>query len=438
MHDQDAMAGGAAPFSPYEFQIALRYLRTKRKHGGVAIIAVISTVGIALAVFALIAVMSVMNGFRHELMTQLLGSQPHLYADVRETPGETVEALVVQIEALDGVATAGPVVVGQVMARSQRAESFLQVLAMRPMDLERLDVVANGDRPGSRTGITHGSIDTFGEGRNGGDAIVLGAGVARFHRVNIGDQVTLLTASGAQTPFGVTPRRKAYTVTAILSSGVSTIDNGLAILPVEQAQLFFNRGENYDRVNIRVEDTTRISEFLLPIQQVMGNQGFVYDYTQSDPAFFGALQMERTMMRLVMSFIVVIATMNIISGLVMLVKNKSRDIAILRTMGITRLAVMRVFIIVGALIGMIGTLAGIVLGFLFVTNIGPIQDVINLVTGAEVWNPDVYYLYRIPARLDWGEVIYVSIFCFVMSVLVTLPPAILAALLDPVEALRYE
>ncbi len=426
------------PFSPYEFQIAARYLRTKRKNGGVALIAMISFAGIALAVTGLIAVMSIMNGFRNELFSQLLGFQPHVFVDTRMVEPEEVDRMVAEIEALTGVKSADPVVQGQVMASTERAETFLQVLSISPQDLAELDVVSSGDDPRSMTGITHGSIEEFGAGRNGGDVIVLGTGVARRLSVNVGDYVTFLTARGAATSFGVAPRRKAYYVGALLAAGVSTIDDSIAFMPLEQGQLFFGREQGIDMIQVRLDDPQLAETFVAPIEAIAGPQAMVYDYTRLDPAFYNALQFERSAMRLVMTIVIAIAALNIISGLVMLVKNKSRDIAILRTMGATQASVLRIFLIVGASIGMLGTLAGIILGILFVINVGPIQDFITWITGAQVWDPSVYYLYRIPADLDWGEVAFVSIFGLAVSLLVTLPPAWRAARLDPVEALRYE
>ena len=430
--------GGAMPFSPYEFQIAARYLRTKRKNGGVALIAMISFAGIALAVTGLIAVMSIMNGFRNELFSQLLGFQPHVYVDSRAIePGE-IDRLVAEIEALAGIKSSDPVVQGQAMALSDEYETVLQVLAISPEDLAELDVIRSGDEPGSHTGLTHGSIEEFGQGRNGGDVIVLGTGVARRLNVNVGDYVTFLTARGAATSFGVTPRRKAYYVGALLAAGVSTIDDAIAFMPLQQGQLFFGRENGVDMIHVRLDDPDLAASFVEPIMALSGPNAMVYDYTQLDPAFYNALQFERSAMRMVMTIVIAIAALNIISGLVMLVKNKSRDIAILRTMGATQASVLRIFLIVGASIGMLGTLAGIILGILFVINVGPIQDFITWVTGAQVWDPSVYYLYRIPADLDWGEVAFVSLFGLAVSLLVTLPPAWRAARLDPVEALRYE
>ncbi|MHA6288672.1 lipoprotein-releasing ABC transporter permease subunit [Maricaulis sp. CAU 1757] len=438
MREGPEKAPGAMPFSPFEFQIAFRYLKAKRRHGGVALIAIISFAGIALAVTGLIAVMSIMNGFRTELFSQLLGFQPHVYVDTREMPVDEVDRLIGEIEALPGVRSADPVVQAQAMVTSERYETFIQVLAVRPADLARMDVIASGGKPGSLTGLVEGDLSEFGEGRNGGDVIVLGSGVARQLGVTVGDRVTFTSSRAASSVFGARPQQKAYYVGAILAAGVSTIDDSLAFMPLQQGQLFFVRQDAYDVIHIRLDDADTAPEYVAPIQAITGPLSAVYDYTRLDPAFFRALQFERTAMRLILAIVVAIAAMNIISGLVMLVKNKGRDIAILRTMGATQGAVLRIFLIVGASIGMLGTLAGILLGLLFVLNIGPIQDFITVLTGTPVWDPSVYYLYRIPAELDWGEVVFISIFGLAVSLLVTLPPAWRAARLDPVEALRYE
>ena len=430
---------GARPFAPFEFMLAFRYLRARRKQGGVTLISIISFVGIMLAVTALIAVMSVMNGFRHELLTRLLGAQPHVYVYLPQDADLDAGALADRIRDLPGVTQAGPVAIGQAMVTSSRGAAFAAVAGVRPQDLARFDIVtgANGmDRAGG--GIVQGGIDGFGEGRNGGDRIIIGSAMAAQLGVSAGDQVTLIAPQGAQTALGVSPRSKAYTIAGVVSVGVQDIDALLVYMPFDQARLFFNRPATGDYIDVRVatpDDPEAVKE---AIRQIAPERTLVFDWRRQNEAFWRALQVERVAMRLILMIIVAIAAMNIISGLVMLVKNKTRDIAILRTMGASRGAVMRIFLISGAMVGVLGTAAGIVLGLLFVVFIGPIQDFVSWATGGPVFDPSVYMLYRLPARPDWGEIVFVAFWGFFTALLATLPPSWRAGRIDPVEALRYE
>lgn len=431
--------GGAGPFSGFEFMLAIRYLRARRKQGGVTLISVISFVGIMLAVTALIAVMSVMNGFRHELLTRLLGVQPHVYvympADSPMGTGDFAD----QIRALDGVRQAGPVAQGQALVTAGRGAAFAQVSGVRAQDFARFDLVTGArgaDEAGG--GIVEGSIEGFGEGRNGGDRIVIGSAMAATLGVRAGDDVTLVSPRGAATALGVTPRSKRYTVAAILTVGVQDLDQILVYMPLEQAALFFNRPEGGDFIDVRVDQPDAPDAVKEAIRAIAPDGTLILDWRGQNQAFWNALQVERIAMRLIMMIIVAIAAMNIISGLVMLVKNKTRDIAILRTMGATRGSVTRIFLIAGAAVGVLGTAAGIVLGLLVVVFIGPIQDFVSLVSGVNIFDPSVYSLYRLPARLDWGEVVFVAFWGFLTALIATLPPSWRAGRIDPVEALRYE
>ena len=430
---------GAGPFSGFEFMLAIRYLRARRKQGGVTLISIISFVGIMLAVTALIAVMSVMNGFRHELLTRLLGVQPHVYvympSDSPVAPGDFAD----EILQLDGVRQAGPVASGQALVTAGRNAAFAQVSGVRPQDFARFDLVtgANGaDEAGG--GIVQGDIAGFGEGRNGGDRIVIGSAMAATLGVRAGDEVTLVSPRGAATALGVTPRSKRYTVAAILTVGVQDLDQILVYMPLEQAALFFNRPEGGDFIDVRVNQPDAPDAVKAAIRQRAPDGTLILDWRGQNQAFWNALQVERIAMRLIMMIIVAIAAMNIISGLVMLVKNKTRDIAILRTMGATRGAVTRIFLIAGAAVGVLGTAAGILLGLVVVVFIGPIQDFVSLVSGVNIFDPEVYSLYRLPARLDWGEVAFVAFWGFFTALIATLPPSWRAGRIDPVEALRYE
>ncbi len=434
-----ARASGAGPFSSFEFMLAFRYLRARRKEGGVTLISVISFVGIMLAVTALIVVMSVMNGFRHELLTRLLGVQPHIY--VYDAPGgqSDLGALADQIRQLDGVRQAGPVAIGQAMVSTDRGAAFAQVGGVRGDDLRRFDIItgANGVQEAGG-GVIQGSADTFGQGRNGGDEIIIGSAMAAQLRVGAGDDVTLVSPRGAATAFGVSTRTKRYRVAAVISVGVQDFDLILAYLPIEQASIFFNRPASGDFIDVRLDDPDDPDAVKAAIEAMAPPGALVIDWRGQNASFWNALQVERIAMRLILMVIVAIAAMNIISGLVMLVKNKTRDIAILRTMGASQGAVMRIFLISGAAVGVLGTFAGIVLGLLIAAFIGPIQDFVSWISGVNIFDPEVYSLYRLPARVDWGEVLFVSAWGFLMALVATLPPSLRAGRMDPVEALRND
>lgn len=429
---------GAGAFSAWEFLLAFRYLRTRRKHGGVTLISVISFIGITLAVTALIAVMSIMNGFRHELLSRLLGVQPHVYVYTAESSALTGD-LVDRINQVPGVRQAGLIIAAQALISSERAASGAQVIGVRPSDLGQFDLIAGeGDAAAAGGGIVQGSADDFGVGHNGGDGILIGSGIAAQLGVSAGDTVTLLTPQGASTPMGTVPRRKNYVVDGVVSMGVLDLDRTYVFMPLEQAALFFGRSGGADYIDIRVTNPDAPEAVVEAVRQLVPPGSAVFDWRRQNQSFWTALQVERMAMRMILSIIVLIAAMNIISGLVMLVKNKSRDIAILRTMGATQGAVMRVFLISGAAIGVLGTIAGIILGVLIAVFIGPIQDFLAFVTGVDVFDPSVYLLYRLPARLDWAEVAFVAVWGFATALIATLPPSWRAGRIDPVEALRYE
>ncbi len=427
------------PSFGFEFMLAMRYLCARRKEGGVTLIAIISFVGIMLAVLALIAVMSVMNGFRHELLTRLLGVQPHVYVYAPVNSDIDRGELADRIRRLDGVRQAGPVAVGQALVTSRRGAAFAQVSGVRADDLRRFDLITgeNGVRE-ANGGIVQGTAETFGEGRNGGDEIIIGSAMAATLGVGAGDQVTLVSPRGSATALGVTPRSKSYFVSAVITVGVQDLDQIVAYMPIEQAALFFNRPVGGDFIDVRIDNPDDPDAIKEAIQAISPTGTLVIDWRGQNEAFWNALQVERVAMRLILSIVILIAAMNIISGIVMLVKNKTRDIAILRTMGASQGSVMRIFLISGATIGVLGTLAGIILGLLIVIFIGEIQDFVALITGVNIFDPEVYSLYRLPARLDWGEVAFVSIWGFLMSLLATVWPSYRAGRMDPVEALRNE
>ena len=420
----------AGAFGPWERALAMRYLRARRKQGGVTLIAVIAVVGIALTVFGLVSIMSIMNGFRSDLLGHMLGFNGHVYVSGPAINGPDRDALISRIRAVPGVVEAVPKVEAQSVAMAHGPVSFAIVRGMRPADVRATRLVSQN--------IKSGSIKGFGDGDYGGDIILVGAKLADSLGVTAGDEVTLISPQGAATALGSSPRSKTYTVAATFSVGVSEYDQAFIYMPLEQAQLFYGRGEAIDEVEIKVEDPDNVDPLLPAIERAAGPGTSVTDWRARNRSYFNALQVERTAMRLILMIVVAIAALNIISGLVMLVKNKGRDIAILRTMGAGRPAILRIFLMVGATLGLLGTLIGVVCALVFCAFIEPIQQGLNRLTGVNTFNSDVYLLSHIPAKIDWPEVTAIVIFSVIMSLLWALFPALHASRLDPVEALRYE
>lgn len=424
------MALGAGPFGTWERTVAWRYLRNKRKNGGVALIAIISFAAVMMAVFALITVMSVMNGFRAELLGRLLGFNGHVYAQGPLLNGPDRDGVIGRIKAVRGVTQAAPMVEAQAMVIGPSQVSGAIVRGVTPADLRGMKMIS--------TNIKRGSLAGFGEGEYGGDIVLIGDRMARNLGISVGDAITLISPSGPATAFGTSTREKDYTVGGIFSVGMSQFDESFVYMALPQAQLFFGRDTSIDYVEIKVADPDKAKEIKPIIEQASGPGAFVQDWMDKNSSYFNALQVERKVMRLILFFIVAIATLNIISALVMLVKNKGRDIAILRTMGASQASILRIFVMAGASIGLSGTLAGLLLGVLFCANISAIQAFVEWVTGTAVFSADIYFLAHIPAKIDWSEVAGIVGISTAMSILATLPPAIRASRLDPVEALRYE
>ena len=421
---------GAGPFGPWERALAMRYLRARRKQGGVTLIAIIAVVGIALTVFGLVSIMSIMNGFRSDLLGHMLGFNGHVYVQGPAVNGPGRDALISRIRAVPGVVEAVPKVEAQSVAMAHGPLSFALVRGLRPADVRANRLISGG--------IKAGSLKGFGEGDYGGDMILVGSKLAETLGVSAGDDLTLISPQGGATAFGAAPRSKTYTIAATFSVGVSEYDQAFIYMPLEQAQLFYGRGDAIDEVEIKVDDPDNLDHLLPAIEQAAGPGAIVSDWRARNKSYFNALQVERTAMRLILMIVVAIAALNIISGLVMLVKNKGRDIAILRTMGAGRPAILRIFLMVGATLGLSGTVIGVATALVFCTFIEPIQQALNRLTGVNTFNSDVYLLSRIPAKIDWPEVTVIVLFSVVMSLLWALFPAMHASRLDPVEALRYE
>jgi lipoprotein-releasing system permease protein len=420
----------APPFSAWEREIAFRYLRARRSEGGVALISIISFVGIALAVAVLIIVMSVMNGFRADLSGMILGFNGHAYiVGGAETEADRT-ALLARVRAVPGVVQAVPVIESQTLAQSQNAAAGAVVRGLAPADIKATPLLAHNIKAGSLAG--------FGDGEDGGDAVLVGARLAESLGVRPGDPITLTAPSSAATALGALPVQKTYRVAGVFEVGMSEYDQAFIYMPLKQAQLFFGRDGSVDYIEVKLVDPDKAPKMKAALADAAGPGAVVTDWTEKNQAYFGALTVEHNVMGLILALLVLIASLNIISALVMLVKNKGRDIAILRTMGAGQGAILRIFFLCGAAVGAAGTLTGLLVGVVFCWRIADIQKFVEWVTGAQVFNAQIYFLSRVPARIEWPEVSAITFFAIAASLIATLPPAWRASRLDPVEALRYE
>jgi lipoprotein-releasing system permease protein len=420
----------AGPFCAWERSLAFRYLLTKRRHGGVAMISIISFTAIALAVGALIITMSIMNGFRSELTSKILGFNGHAFVVGGAMTPAGRAGMVTRLRAVPGVIQAIPLIESQALVQGPSSAAGAVVRGVSPEDLRSTKIISGS--------IKAGSLNAFGQGDDGGDGVLVGDKLAESLGVSVGDSVSLISPNGNATAFGEAPTSKAYRVLGLFSVGMSEYDQTFIYMPLAQAQLLFGRDAAVDFIEIKLDDPDKAPGLKPLLAHVAGPGAVVSDWTEKNRAYFGALQVERNVMRFIFLFIVALAAMNIISGLIMLVKNKGRDIAILRTMGAGRGAILRIFFMAGAAIGLLGTLSGLVFGILFCLNIELIQEFIEWVTGAQIFNADVYFLSHVPAKIDWGEIVMVVVWAFGASCVFTLLPAARASRLDPVEALRYE
>jgi lipoprotein-releasing system permease protein len=420
----------AAAFSRWEWMLARRYLGSKRKQGGVATIALISFFCIMIAIMVLTVSMAIFNGFRSELLGKLLSVNGHVLIHGEPLREQNRAAVVNRLRTLPTVARVTPMVQSMVLASGNGQRMVGQVRAVLPEDLRSTPIVAGNIRAGSMAG--------FGEGEDGGDLVLVGQGMATALGVGPGDYLTLLSPDGASTAMGSAPVSKTYTIGGVFEVGMTQIDDAVIYMPLAQGQLFFNRGSDVDVIEVMAKNPDDLDHVTPVVRKASGPGAMVEDWRDADNAFWGALQMERSMVRLIMMALVLIAAMTIISGVVMLVKNKERDIAILRTMGASRGAMTRVFIIAGASIGILAVPCGVGLALLFCHYIEPIQNGLDWITHTQVFNPKVYYLSHLPAKIDWSEVAWTSGFTILVSVLVTIIPSWRAARIDPVEALRYE
>jgi len=416
------------PFAPFEWMLALRYLRARRKEGFISVIAGFSFVGILLGVATLIIVMAVMNGFRNQLFEKILGINGHVvvYKLASTGPFDDYPDVARRLQAAPGVKHVVPLIEGQVMVSSPVQALGAFVRGISEEGLESLPLVSNN--------IVQGSIDGFDQQ----PGVAVGSRLASALGLRLGDAVTLVSPRGSSTPFGTAPRTKPYRISAIFEMGMAEYDRTMLFMPMEEAKKYFSRGNQVDVLEVMVEDPQSVDDYAEGMRAALG-EGFTFaDWRQRNQTFFTVLEVERTVMFIILSLIVLVAALNIISGLMMLVKDKGRDIAILRTMGATKGAMMRVFLITGASIGVVGTIAGLVIGIVFCWNIESIRQFVQWLTGTTLMDPTVYYLSRLPADIDVGETASIVVMALVLSLLATLYPSWRASRLDPVEALRYE
>ncbi|MEM8949222.1 MAG: lipoprotein-releasing ABC transporter permease subunit [Pseudomonadota bacterium] len=412
-------------FGSVERWVAGRYLRPRREEGFISVIALFSLLGIMLGVGTLIVVLAVMSGYRAEIMGVLQGAGGHFV--VRSGPAGIGEFddLSDRLRALNGIESVTPMVEGQAMATANGVASGAIVRGVRQADLQRQRLLSNS--------IVTGSLDAISDKRIG-----LGTRMALRMGVGVGDKVTLISPNGNATAFGTVPRMKAYEVGALFEVGMYDFDNTFILMPLEDAQIYFQQEERANLVEVMVDDPDAVPAFRETIGPLVAGVGSLVDWQQMNNQFFNALKVERNVLFLILSLIIMVAAFNIISGMIMLVKEKGRDIAILRTVGATRGTIMRIFFMSGAAIGVTGTLLGFILGVLFAQNIETIQGWVEGITGTEVFAAEVYFLSNLPTRIETSDVLSVVGMGLALSLLATIYPAWRAASLDPVEALRYE
>ncbi len=415
-------------FSAFEVMVAGRYLRARRREGFISVIAWFSLIGIALGVATLIIVLSVMNGFRQELLDRILGMNGHITVESNRNHHAISEydQIVVQLKQVDGVVQVVPIIEGQVMATANGRAQGTIVRGIGKQELNAYQIVADN--------IVSGNLDAFQEG--GG--VVLGERLAQALGVKVGDSVTLISPRGRSTVIGAVPRSSAYPVIALFNIGMYQYDSSIAFMPITQAQLYFMLPDKVSKLKIFVDNPDHATEISTVLKDLIQDQMGVFTWKQSHAHFFNALQVERNVMFLILTLIILVAAFNIVSSLIMLVNDKSKSIAIMRTIGATRGMIMRIFFLTGSAVGVIGTIAGVALGLGFAKNIDAIRQGLEQLSGTELWSPEIRFLSQLPAIVDAGEVTTVILMSLGLSLLATLYPSWRAARLDPVDALRYE
>ncbi|WP_336294355.1 lipoprotein-releasing ABC transporter permease subunit [Bartonella sp. CB169] len=414
-------------FSSYEWMIAFRYMIPNKKHVVASVISIISLVGIMLGVFALVVVMAVMNGFRTELLNRILGMNGHLIVQSVDSKFSDYSTLISSLESVNGIKFSLPVIEGQALVQGEfDVGSGVLVRGMRKQDLEKLKTVSQN--------IKLGSLAQFDKE----EGVAIGSGLATKLGLSVGSNLRIITPDGDMTPFGVTPRVKAYKVIAIFEVGMSEYDSIFVFMPLHEAQIFFNLEDKVQSLELFLNNPDAVDQIKPIVEKAVDQKVYLIDWRERNQAFFSALQIEQNVMFFILSLIILVAALNIISGLIMLVKDKSHDIAILRTMGAQQSAIMCIFIVTGMMIGFIGTILGLIFGVIVIANIDYIQDFVSWLFNVDVFNPQFYFLTKLPAQIEWRQTVLVIIMALSLSFFAALIPAWRAAKLDPVQALRYE
>ncbi|MCB1529833.1 MAG: lipoprotein-releasing ABC transporter permease subunit [Rhodospirillales bacterium] len=412
-------------FTPFERLMAWRYLRARKAEGFVSVIAGFSFMGIMLGVATLIIVMSVMNGFREELVTRILGLNGHLNVYSQSGPLYNYMSLVDRIEKVRGVETVRPMVEGQALVSVNGQATGTLVRGIAREDFATKSILSDS--------ITEGHLSAYKDNQVG-----MGVTMAKKMGLKVGDSFTLLAPKGKASPFGTIPSSRTYTVGLIFDVGMYEYNSGFIFMPLPSAQKFFRLPNAVNSIEVMARSAEEADNVKDDVIAAVEGEAGVYDWREANKSFINALMVERNVMFLILTLIIIVAAFNIISSMIMLVKDKGKDIAILRTMGATKGMMLRIFVLTGASIGVAGTLSGALLGIAFAANIESIRRFLEGLTGTELFAEEIYFLSQLPAIIDWKEAGYVVLMAFVLSVGATLYPAWRASRLDPVEALRYE